>query len=101
VSLYKVAMTMAKIGRDNDGFRAREIVQEALNLTDKDPGNDRQRLIDALSQALQQLGSLNGHAKSIPESRQKIGVALRITRHNPHSDRLSRIRCIHKLLVIR
>ena len=55
VSLYKVATTMAKIGGDDDGVRAREIVKEALNLTDKYPGNDRQQMIDALNQALQQL----------------------------------------------
>jgi hypothetical protein len=45
-------MTMAKIEGD-DGFRAREIVQEALNLTDKYSGTNRQQLIDALNQALQ------------------------------------------------
>jgi tetratricopeptide (TPR) repeat protein len=55
VSLYKVATTMAKIGGDDDGFRAQEIVQEALNLTDKYRGNDRQQLIDVLNEALQQL----------------------------------------------
>jgi len=55
VSLYEVATTMAKIGGDDGGFRAQKLVQEALNLTDKYPGNDRQQLIDALNQALQQL----------------------------------------------
>jgi hypothetical protein len=55
VSLYKVATIMAKIGGDDDGFRAKIIVQQALNLTDKYPGDDRQQLIDALNQALQQL----------------------------------------------
>jgi hypothetical protein len=54
VSLYKVATTMAKIGGEDGGFRAQKIVQEALNLTDKYSGNDRQQLIDALNQALQQ-----------------------------------------------
>ena len=52
VSLFEVATTMAKIGGDDGGFRAQEIVQEALNLTDKYPGTDRQQLIDALNQAL-------------------------------------------------
>jgi hypothetical protein len=55
VSLYKMATTMSKIGGDDDRSRAREIFQEALNLTDKCSGNDRQQLIDALNQALQQL----------------------------------------------
>jgi hypothetical protein len=55
VSLYKVATTIAKIGSEDGGSRAREIIQEALNLTDKYQGNDRQQLIDALNQALQQL----------------------------------------------
>jgi hypothetical protein len=54
VSLYKVATTVAKIGSDDDQFRAREIVQEALNLTDKYSGSDHQQLIDALNQAFQQ-----------------------------------------------
>jgi len=54
VSLCKMATTMAKIGGD-DGFRARQIVQEALNLTDKYSGMDRRQLVDALNQALQQL----------------------------------------------
>jgi class 3 adenylate cyclase len=40
-------------GDRDDRFRAREIVQEALNLTDKYSGTDRQQLIDALNQALQ------------------------------------------------
>ena len=55
MSLYKVAMTMTKIGGDDEEFRARDIVQEALNLTAKYPGSDRQQLIDALNQALHQL----------------------------------------------
>jgi hypothetical protein len=55
ISLCKVATTMTKIGGNDEGFRARDIVREALNLTDKYPGNDRQQLIDALDQALQQV----------------------------------------------
>ena len=55
VSLYKVVTTIAKIGGEDGGFRAQKIVQEALNLTNKFSGSDRQQLIDALNQALRQL----------------------------------------------
>ena len=55
VSLYKVAMTTAKIGGDDEGFEHGTFTREALNLTDKYPGMDRQQLIDGPNQALQQL----------------------------------------------
>jgi tetratricopeptide (TPR) repeat protein len=55
VALFKVATTMAKIGGNDDRVRAQTMLQEALNLTDKYEGNDRQQFINLLNQALQKL----------------------------------------------
>jgi hypothetical protein len=51
VSLYKVAITMAKIEGNEKAVQVQELVREALRLADNCPGPNRPQLIDALNQA--------------------------------------------------
>jgi tetratricopeptide (TPR) repeat protein len=55
VSLYKLGKTTAKIGGKDNVTRGEEILRKALDVADKYSGSDKQQLIDALNQALQQL----------------------------------------------
>jgi hypothetical protein len=55
VSFYKVGTITAKIGGNDNVTQAKEFFKEALNVADKYSGLDRQQLVDALIQALQQL----------------------------------------------
>ena len=56
VSLYKVGTTTTKMGGKDNVTQAQELLRTGLSLADKYSGMDRQQLIDALNQALQQLG---------------------------------------------
>jgi hypothetical protein len=58
VSLYKVGTITAEIGGDDNDWQAQDLLRDALNIANKYPGSDRQQLIDALNQALQQTESL-------------------------------------------
>ena len=58
VSLYKVGTITAEIGGDDNDSQAQDLLRNALNIANKYPGSDRQQLIDALNQALQQTESL-------------------------------------------
>jgi hypothetical protein len=55
VSFYKVGTITAKIGGNDNVTQAKEFFKEALNVADKYSGLDRQQLVDALIEALQQL----------------------------------------------
>ena len=55
MSLYKVGTITAKIGVTIAFAKAQDLLHNALNVADKYSGSDRQQLIDALNQALQQL----------------------------------------------
>jgi hypothetical protein len=48
VSFYKVGTITAKIGRNDNVAQAKEFFREALNVSDKYSGLDRQQLADAL-----------------------------------------------------
>jgi hypothetical protein len=55
VSLYKVGAIAARIGDNDDLSQAQEFFKEALKVADRYSGPERQRLVDALNQALQAL----------------------------------------------
>jgi hypothetical protein len=55
VTLYKVGTTTAEIGGKHNVTQAQGFLRAGLALVDKYSGLDRQQLVDALNQALQQL----------------------------------------------
>jgi hypothetical protein len=55
VSLYKVGTITAKIGGNDKVTQAQGLLRTDLNLAQLYSGPDRQKLIDALNQALRQL----------------------------------------------
>jgi hypothetical protein len=49
-----MASTVAKIGGSEEVVQAQDLIRGALGLAEKYRGPDRQQLVDALNQALQQ-----------------------------------------------
>ena len=59
LALYKAAMTMEKVGGNENITQTQRFLQAGLDLAELYDGSDRQMLIDEISQALQSLAHVN------------------------------------------